>query len=208
MSEHKIRIELYRDKSIDELSKILSNPDEKPDTGTAAAAVAAIGAAFLCRSAALASRVPAERSDSEKDRLDWLVRNSEILRSYMVKLADEDVRCRGPLRKALKEGDERTIEAARQTAVSICAEVIHMAGAGLDIAMELGSYADAEIAALLRESAVLILAAAECCVPHILYMAGYSSDDTYIYVTRRENELNLTELRNKHSQLLEILSGR
>ena len=72
---------------------------------------AAEAAAFLQRAASLLSA-----KEPGDERLEYLVRNCGILREYMVRLIDEDVKCRGPLRRALKEGDERTIEAARQPA--------------------------------------------------------------------------------------------
>ena len=36
MAENKLIIEIYRNKSIDELSKVLADPSEKADSGSAA----------------------------------------------------------------------------------------------------------------------------------------------------------------------------
>ena len=117
------KIQIYRNESSDELTKLLSNPSEKAGAGSAAAASAALAASMLARAA-----VQIRQNYDEDDSLDWYVRNTEILRNYMVKLIDEDVKCHGPLRRALNEGDSRAIEAARQAAVSICLEVVNMMG--------------------------------------------------------------------------------
>ena len=66
--------------------------------------------------------------------MDYILRNGEILRSYMVHLIDEDVKSRGPLNRALKEGEPRAIEAARQPASAIPAEIVNMMGKLLPLA--------------------------------------------------------------------------
>ena len=197
-----LKIELYKDKSIDDLTKAIANPEEKVDTGSAAASAGALSAALLCRASALAAR----NAENPDDKIDCLVRNTEVLRSYFVKLVDEDVRCRGPLRRAEKEGDARKIEAARQTAVAICAEVVHMSGTCLDVTEQLLPYATEEIAPYLRESTQLSMAAAEMCVPYILRMGSFSTDETYRYVLKRENELNLGEMETVAARIREALA--
>ena len=49
MSEKGIHIDIFREKTVDEFSRVLSDPSKKTDTGSAAAAVSALAAAFLCR---------------------------------------------------------------------------------------------------------------------------------------------------------------
>ena len=100
-----IKIEIYRNMSSDELTTKLADPENKAGTGSAAAASAALAASLLER----ASRLIAQRTEGN-ERVDWLVRNTELLRSYMVKLIDEDIKCHGPLRKALKEGDRAKLK--------------------------------------------------------------------------------------------------
>lgn len=184
----KIMIEVFKKKTMEELSQALADPDGKLETGSGAAAVASVAAALLCRAAAATGKVV-----SGNERLDYIVRNGEILRSYMVHLIDEDVKCRGPLKRAIKEGDARTIEAARQPAVSICAEILNMMGKLLELARELCPLCPKEARHYLAESAELAMAAARTARSYIVDMAAYSSDETYRFVTRRENELLLAQ---------------
>ena len=91
-----LKIEVYRNKSIDELSKCIADPENRAEAGSAAAASAAMAAALLARVSSFAS----SRTEDADEKLNWYVRNSEILRNYMVQLVDEDIRCRSPLRRA------------------------------------------------------------------------------------------------------------
>ena len=109
-----IKIEIFRKKDAEDFTRALSDPESRTAVGSGAAMTAAVAAAWLHRAAALcAQETPGD------ERLEWLVRNSETLRTYMVQLIDEDVKCRGPLRRARKEGDARAIEAAHQPAAAI-----------------------------------------------------------------------------------------
>ncbi len=179
----KLVIEIFKEKNADEFTKSLAAADSRLETGSAAAMTAAL-AMSLCGRAAAA----AEQSD---DRVQYLVKNIEILRSYMVHLIDEDVKSRGPLRRAIKEGDARTIEAARQPAVCIDEEIINMMGQGLELMQQLTEVCPKDVMHYIGEAAELACAAVRCARLYILDMARYSSDETYRFVTRRENELNL-----------------
>ena len=196
------KIQIYRNKSSDELTKLLSNPSEKAGAGSAAAASAALAASMLARAAA-----QIRQNSGEEDSLDWYVRNTEILRDYMVKLIDEDVKCHGPLRRALKEGDSRTIEAARQAAVSICLEVVNMMGQALGFAGELLTRADQESKAILVSGADMAYGASLAAGRYILYMSSLSPDDTYRYVMRRENELTMQEQKAAYDRVVQNCSG-
>lgn len=184
----KITIEVFKKKPMEELSQALADPDGKLETGSGAAAVASVAAALLCRAAAATGKTV-----SGNERLDYIVRNGEILRSYMVHLIDEDVKCRGPLKRAMMEGDARNIEAARQPAVSISAEILNMMGKLLELAQELCPLCPKEAKHYLAESAELAMAAARTARSYIVDMAAYSSDETYRFVTHRENELLLAQ---------------
>ena len=201
MSEKGIHIDIFREKTIDEFSRLIADPSQKTDTGSAAAAVSAIAAAFLCRATKL---IGAENSNVE--RFEWLKRNSEILRNYFVKLIDEDVKCKGPLRRAEKEDDQNKISAARQTAISICTEIINMNGKCLEVAEELSGYHDETASPYILESVKLVLASTELCISYCLKMSRLSSDDTYRYVIRRENELNLQSMHKTADRIHEMLS--
>ena len=114
-----IKIEIFKQKNADELTKALSEPDSRMETGGAAAVTAALAASLLERAAAIT-----KKTAGENERVDYILRNAEILRGYMVHLIDEDVKSRHPLRRALKEGGEQEIEAARQPAVAIPAQPV------------------------------------------------------------------------------------
>ena len=184
-----IKIEVFRLKNAEELTKSLSDPASRMDTGSGAAMTAALSAALLKRAAAFTAQLL-----PENERVSYIDRNAEILRVYMVHLIDEDVKARGPLRRALMEGDERNIEAARQPAVAIAAEVLNMMGQALELAKELTALCPKEALHYLGESAELAMAAVKSSRSYILDMSDKCSDDTYRYVVRRENELRLADI--------------
>lgn len=181
-----IKIQIYRNETADSLTKKLADPSENADIGSAAAASAALAASMLARAA-----LQIREARGEDEKLDWYVRNTEILRSYMVKLIDEDVKCRGPLRMAKKEGDARKIEACRQTALSICTEIINMMSQLIDMAKELSAVCPAGALCYAAEGTELALTAVKITRMYIVSVAAQSPDETYRYVTRRENELTL-----------------
>ena len=181
-----IKIEIFKLKNADELTKSLADPESRLDTGSGAAMTAALAMSLLERAAALTVKTL-----PENERADYIFRNAEILRTYMVHLIDEDVKSRGPLRKALKEGDERKIEATRQPAVAIPGEVINMMGQALELNKELAALCPKDALHYLGESAELSMAAVRAARMFILDMSDKCSDDTYRYVVRRENEITL-----------------
>ena len=181
-----IKIEIFKLKNADELTKSLADPESRLDTGSGAAMTAALAVSLLERAAALSLKAL-----PENERADYIFRNAEILRTYMVHLIDEDVKCRGPLRRALKEGDERKIEATRQPAVAIPGEIINMMNQALELSRELVPLCPKDALHYLGESAELSMAAIRSARMFIIDMSDKCSDDTYRYVIRRENEITL-----------------
>ena len=186
MDEKKLVIDIFRTKTADDFTKAIADPDGKLETGSAAADAAAIAAALVCRAAKLTAKTL-----ENNDRVDYIARNSDIIRSYMVHLIDEDVKCRGPLRMAKKEGDARKIEACRQTSLSICTEIINMMSQLIDMANELSAACPADALYYAAEGTELALTAVKITRLYIVSVASQSPDETYRYVTRRENELTL-----------------
>ena len=183
--EEKLVIEIYRKKDPEELTKLLSEPESKLDLGSAAALTAADACAMGLRAAKLAAA-----GTAGDERLDYILRNLEKLREYMVYLIDEDVKCRSLLRRAEKKGDEREIEAARRPACCICEEIINQMGNILDLLNELadlGKQGSMYISAAVH----MALAAMQSAMAFVLDMSAKSSDDNYVFVTRRENEITL-----------------
>ena len=187
----KILVEVFKKKTAEELSQALADPDSRLETGSGSAITASLAAALLCRAAAITAR-----KQEGNESLDYILRNGEILRSYMVHLIDEDVKSRGPLNRALKEGEPRAIEAARQPASAIPAEIVNMMGKLLELSQELCPLCPGEAAHYLAESTELAVASASCARDFILDMASYCSDETYRFVTRRENELLMEQLES------------
>lgn len=181
-----IKIEIFKLKNADELTKALADPEARIDTGSAAAMNAALAMSLLERAAA-----HTVKALPDNERAEYIFRNAEILRTYMVHLIDEDVKSRGPLRKALQEGDERKIEATRQPAVAIPGEVINMMSQALELGAELSGMCPKDALHYLGESAELCLSAIRAARLFILDMSDKCSDDTYRYIVRRENEITL-----------------
>ena len=202
MTENAIKIDIFRKKTIEEFSSLLAEPQSRLDSGSAAASVAAVAASLLERAA---KQLAADHNnDINENQLDWYVRNSEILRSYMVNLIDEDVKCRGPLRRALKEADERKIEASRQAAVSICLEIINMMGKCLEMSEGLLPYAASRSFSYVVQCAELAYGASLVAGDYILEMSRLSPDEIYRYVIKRENELTMQQQRESLDRILSV----
>ena len=194
----KIVIEIYKNKDADELTKLLAEPQGKLETGSGAALTAATAAAFLLRAAAGTGE-----SVKDNERLEYITRNAEVLRTYMVHLIDEDVKSRGPLNRAVKEGGAREIEAARHPEMNICGEIVNMMGKCFDFANELADFCAPEYRHYLAACADTAMAAAKSAVRYLLYMAAACSDETYRFVTRRENEINLGQMQQTYDAIIE-----
>ena len=183
-----IKIQIFRKMDAEDFTKALADPESRAQTGSGTAMTAAVASALLQRAA---KATQAERPENE--RVAYIVRNSEILRSYMVNLIDEDVKARGPLRRAMNEGGEREIEAARQPAIAICGEIINMMNQSLELAKELTGICPKAAMHYVGESAELALAAVKAARMFIVDVSDYCSDDTYRFVIRRENEITLEQ---------------
>ena len=194
----KIIIEIYKNKTPDELTKLIADPAGRLETGSGSAVIAAISAAFLERAAVLTGETV-----KDNDRVEYIIKNSEIIRSYMIHLIDEDVKSRGPLRRAIKEGGAREIEAARQPAVTICAEIVNMMGKCLEFVLELAEFCPEDARHYLAESAEAAVSASKSAVHYILDMASKCSDETYRFVSCRENELTLEQQMKLYGEILE-----
>ena len=191
-----ISIDVFRDKSAGDFTAALADPEGKLETGSACAYTAALSAALLLRAATVSA------AEGGNERAEYIRRNAETLRAYMVHLIDEDVKCRAPLKRALREGSERDIEASRRTAVAIAAEVVNMMGQGLELARELTGLAPKDALHWLGESAELAMAAVRSARLYIVDMGDKSSDETYRFVTRRENEITLSQCAELYGDIL------
>ena len=194
----KITIDIFRLKTAEQFSKAFAEKESKLEVGSAAASAASHACAIAARAAALMLE-----EQSENERLAYIERNLGIIRNYMVFLIDEDVKSRGPLKRAYKEGGQREIDACIQPATCISAEIINMMVQVLGFLAELCEICPKKLLHYLGEAAELSMGAIRSARIYILDLAARSSDETYVFVTRRENEIaleNATETYNVINQ--------
>lgn len=184
----KIVIDVFKEKKAEDFTAALASPDCRANAGSAAAYTAAMACALAGRAAKLCAA-----ANGEGERLSYIERNCEILRSYMVNLIDENVKSKRPFARALKAGGEREIEATLQTASCIDAEIVNMMKPCLEFLDELCELCPAEDRHFILEAAELAMGACKTAQSVIFSYAERSSDETYRYVTRRENEIFLAE---------------
>ena len=197
-----IKIEVFRKKDAEDFTLSLADPESRAQTGSGAAMTAAVSAALLERAAKLT-----KDELSANERVEYIVRNAEILRGYMVNLIDEDVKSRGPYRRAIKEDDPRKIEAATQVAGAVCSEIVCMMAKQLELTEELAALCPAEVRHVLAESADLALAAVRACMRVCVFWGDRSSEDTRRYVIRRETELQWNEIFSVYQRVIHRCEG-
>ena len=193
----KFIIEIFRKKDPEELTSALSDPDGKLEIGSAAALCGAEACAMALRGA----RVAAKEHDGE-ERMEYLLRNFDKLRSYMVYLIDEDVKGRNIMKRAIKEGDPQKIEAAREPAAAISDEVICQMINLVDLIEELSAFAPKESAIYLGSAVEFALSSIRSARLFAVHLARGSSDDTYSFIVRRENEIRMEALLPKTEKIL------
>jgi formiminotetrahydrofolate cyclodeaminase len=193
----KIVIEVFKEKKAEDFTAALSSPDCRANAGSAAAYTAAMAFALAERAARLCAA-----ADAQNERLSYIIRNCETLRGYMVHLIDEDVKSKRPYYRARKEGGEREIEATIQTASCIDAEIVNMMKPCLEFLNELCALCPAEGKHFILEAAELAMSACRVSQSVIFSYASMSSDETYRYVTRRENEVFLAERTALYESIL------
>lgn len=195
--DSKVLIKIYRQENLEQFTADFAEDDSKLETGSLAAGTAAYACSLLERAAKAAL---SEYSGNE--RAEYISRNAGIAKNYMVHLVDEDVKCKAPLRKAMKEGGQREIEACRQPASAICNEIINVMGTVLDFSLELLPFCPDKDRHYVDECAHLAVGALRACMSYVVDMSGYMTDDTMKYVVKRENEITLEKCLNKYSEIL------
>lgn len=193
-----IKIQIFRKMDAEDFTLALADPESRAQTGSGVAMTAAVSSALLQRAAKVTATVL-----PGNERVEYIVRNSEILRKYMVNLIDEDVKARGPYRRALKDNDPRAIEAAGQSVGAVCAEIINMMNAALQLMEELAPLCPEEEKHFIAESADLALAAVRSAMRFCVHWGNKSCEDTRRYVIRRENELQWEEIFPLYQRVIE-----
>ena len=201
--EKKLIIEILRKLPFDTLSAKLADGTEKADAGSASCLVASVAAALLKRAAD-----QAEKTDgSGMERIEYIRRNSEIIRNYMDHLVDEDVRCRGPLKKALEDGDPVKISACCQTACAIAVETVDMMRTLLGFCAEMLDFYGNKAPHYVFEAASLAYAAVESEVAYIDSVTKLSDDPTYIYITKKETGVYMDDCKKLKEKVYSGYSG-
>ena len=195
--ENKLVNETYRKHPFEKLSEEFADPSSRLNTGSAASAVGSIAFSLLNRAALLCRSC----LEGENERVEYIIRNSAALHSYLAFLIDEDVKCRGPLRRAEKEGGKDEIAACCQPAAAIAAETVNMMQKLLELDEELAGLFPGKIPHFVFEAASLALSAAEAAVPYIFSLAKLNDDDTYKYITERENYVYLDFCRSMKDKI-------
>ena len=83
------------------------------------------------------------------------------------------------------------------------AEIVNMTKPALEFALELCDRAAEEDKSLLAEAAELVMSACRVSQHVIAAFASLSSDETYRYVTHRENEVFLAEREELYNKIIE-----
>ena len=196
----KIVIEVFKEKKAEDFTAALASPDCRAGAGSAAAYTAAMACALAERAAKVC-----RRKKEEDERLSYIERNCEILRGYMVHLIDEDAKSKRPDARAQKEGGAREIEATLQTASCIDAEIVNMMKPLLEFLDELSACCPADEKHFIREAAELAMSACRVAQSVIFYFSEKSTDETYRFVTRRENEVFLAERTTLYEKIVSAL---
>ncbi len=201
--EKKMIIEILRKLPFDTLSAKLADHTDKADAGSASCLVASVAAALLKRAADLLEKTDVE----EIDRIEYIRRNSEIIRNYMDHLVDEDVRCRGPIKKAFQEGDPVKISACCQTACAIAVETVDMMRTLLGFCVEILDFYGDKAPHYVFEAASLAYAAVESEVAYIDSVTKLSDDPTYNYITDKETGIYIDDCKKLKEKVYSGYSG-
>ena len=106
------------------------------------------------------------------------------------------------MKRAVKEGDPQKIEAAREPAAAISDEVICQMINLVDLIEELTAFAPKESAVYLGSAVEFALSSIRSARLFAVHLANGSSDDTYSFIVRRENEIRLEALLPKTEKIL------
>ena len=193
-----IKLQKLSEKPLNTFTEELASAEGKPETGTAAALVAALAPALGSLAAALAE------IDPEGEHKDLVLELGEM-RKYMLKQVDEIPRSRAPLMKRIEEkADGLHLESAARVACGIPNEIVYL----MCRCMEL---LDALLPLCRDEDKTTIQAAVYLCLAVISVMRGqidlyttYMQDASFRYVCKREAELNVQQ----HQALIDELLAK
>ena len=178
-----IEIKVYKKMSFEDLSSEFVS-SRRLETGSLNALTAACAASLFKR---------AVDSVGDGEREEYLKRNAEILRTYMIHLIDDDVKARAGLEKEKKTGTPERLEAAVHPACSINEEIINMMHQMLELCVESLEIVPQNKIHFIQEAAELAMGAVRSSRIWILNLVESCCDETYKYVVRRENEITLSE---------------
>lgn len=185
-----IQIKVYSQDSLNNFAEGFA-ADEKLETGSINAATAAFAASLLERAALYAP---------ESEKKEYILRNAGILRNYFVHMIDDDLKARRDYLKLLPDGDALKIEAAIHPACTINEEIISMTDQMLQLGLELKELIPVDKQHYLKEMADLAYGTVKSCISWLVGFTQQSCDETYKFVVRRENELNLEAIKEEYDR--------
>ena len=195
----KVQVKVYNKMTPTQLLMDFAADETKLDTGSMSALSAACSAALLERCAKIAAA-----NNESTERLEWLARNSGTLKNYFIHLIEDDTRCRGPLRRAFAEGGQSEIDACIPAATEINAEIVNMLCQLLDLVKETAAYMPESDRHYAVESAELAMGAIKASISRIIAFSAMSTDETFRFVAKRENELMLQGAEKVYNEIITL----
>ena len=198
-----LKAERYKNYNMDELTLKLSEAASRAEAGTVAGASGALACAMALR---LANGLLS--GDPENERYKYLVKNIDSLRTYMSVLMDQDIRCRAPMVKAIRENRPvEELDACLHPASEITEEIVGMMNVLLDFLIEMsGKLAFSDIS-VIQASLESAMAAVRISGAWINYLSDLSTEETFKFVMRREYEITYGEITEKYNKITETVGS-
>lgn len=192
-----IKLQKLSEKPLNTFTEEVASAAGKPETGSAAALVAALAPALGSLAASLAG------IDPEGEHKNLVLELNEM-RKYMLKQVDEIPRSRAPLMKRLAENaDGLHLESAARVACSIPNEIVYLMCRCMELLDTLEPLCRAEDKPTIQAAVYLCLAVISVMRGQIALYATYMQDASFQYVVKREAELNVQEHQALIDSLLE-----
>ena len=193
-----IKLQKLSEKPLNTFTEELASAEGKPETGSAAALVAALAPALGSLVAALAE------IDPEGEHKNLVLELGEM-RKYMLKQVDEIPRSRAPLMKRIEEkADGLHLESAARVACGIPNEIVYLMCRCMELLDELMPLCRAEDKPTVQAAAYLCLAAISVMRGQIAHYTTYMDDESFRYVCKREAEINVQQ----HQEIIDRLMAQ
>ena len=191
-----IKLQKLSEKPLNTFAEELASATGKPETGSAAALVAALAPALGSLVAGLAE------IDPEGEHKDLVLELNEM-RKYLLKQVDEIPRSRAPLMKRIAEqADALHLESAARVACGIPNEIVYLMCRCMELLEKLQPLCRKEDRHTIQAAVYLCLAVINVMRGQIDVYASFMQDASFQYVCKREAELNVQEHQETIDKLL------